>query len=50
MQREFLPFQGAPQILLDGLPLHGSNVHGWLEKLIALTPIFLAWNARHVSR
>ena len=41
VQREFLPFQGAPQTLLDGLPLHGADVHGRLEKLIALAPIFL---------
>jgi hypothetical protein len=43
VQREFLPFQGAPQTLLDGLPLHGPDVHGWLEKLIALRPFSFAW-------
>ena len=43
VQREFLPFQGAPQTLLDGLPLHGPDVHGGLEKLIALRPFSLAW-------
>ncbi len=41
VQREFLPFQGAPQALLDGLPLHRADVHGGLEKLIALASIFL---------
>src|SRR5882724_13561459 len=41
VQREFLPLQGAPQTLLDGLTLHGPDIHGRLEILIALTPIFL---------
>ena len=41
VQREFLPFQGAPQALFDELPLYGSDVHGWLEKLIALPSVFL---------
>ena len=49
VQREFPPFQGAPQTLLDGLPLYGSDVHGWLEKLIVLAPIFLCLVHRGIS-
>ena len=41
VQRQFLPLQGAPQALLDGLPLDGADVHGRLEELIALAPLFL---------
>ena len=41
MQRELFPFKGAPQALFDRLPLHGADVHGWFEKLIALPSIFL---------
>jgi hypothetical protein len=27
VQSEFLPFEGTPQTLLDGLPLDGPDVH-----------------------
>src|ERR1700688_58778 len=42
VQREFLASQAPPQTALDSLSLHGSDVHGWFEKLIALTAIFLS--------
>ena len=38
---KFLPFQGPPQALFDGLPLHRPDVHRRLEKLVALTAVFL---------
>ena len=41
VQCEFLAFESAPQTLLDGLALHGTNVHGGLEKLVTLAAIFL---------
>ena len=41
MHHKFVPFQGAPQVPLNGLPLHGPEVHSRLEKLICLTPVFL---------
>ena len=41
VQRELPPFQAAPQTLLDGVPLHGPDVHGGLEKLVAAASIFL---------
>ena len=48
VQREFLPFQCAAKVLLDGLPLDGANVHRWLEKLIALPSILLGLIHRRV--
>jgi len=41
VQRELVPFQGKPQILLDGLPPDRSAVDGTLEKPIAPAATFL---------
>ena len=41
VHRELVPFQGKPQILLDGLPLDRSDVDGTLERHIAPAPAFL---------
>src|ERR1700737_465820 len=49
VQSEFLPLQGAPQALLDGLPLDGADVHGRREKLIVLTAVFLGLVHRGVG-
>ena len=49
VQREFLPLQGAPQALLDRLPLHGADVHRRLEELIALAPVLLGLVHRGVG-
>ena len=41
VDRKFLPFQGPPQALFDGLPLHRPDVHRRLEEFVALTAVFL---------
>ena len=41
VQSELAPLQGAPQALLDRLPLDGPHVHLRLEELVALAAVLL---------
>jgi hypothetical protein len=49
MQHEFLLPDGAPQALLDGLPFYRANIHGCLEELKILAPIFFCLVHRGIS-